>query len=272
MKKLYLAVLFFMTIHLAMAQKSSFRFSAGYHFSTAGQTLLNNNLFNNYASSTKKVDASFGRGIQLSAGYQHWIKSWFGWAVDVDYGRTLPPVKGSTKTISIDYSYSEETKWKSNHVFVIPSMVFKIAGNKLNPWASFGVIVPAYARLRVTAAYSTYGFGPEQSGVIKRTMTVKHTLGASSSLGIAPSINKHLTFFTALQIRSIAIQAKKMTVTSDKINGVEQIGSYSRAAKETFYVKKLKDELYFDDKPRKETGFSLPFSSVGVVAGLQINL
>ncbi|HTD93473.1 MAG TPA: hypothetical protein VK644_06665 [Chitinophagaceae bacterium] len=272
MKKLYLVVLFFMFVHLAMAQKSSFRFGTGYHFSTAGQTLLNINLYNNYASSSRKVDASLGRGIRLTAGYQHWLRSWFGFAVDVDYARTAPPVKGSTHTNSIDYNYSEETKWKSDQFFIIPSMVFKIAGNKLNPWASFGVIVPAYGRLRTNVAYTTSGFGPGQSGISKRTVTVKHTLGASSSLGIAPSINKHLTFFTALQIRAISIQAKKMTTTSDLLNGVEQIDTYSRSAKETIYVRKLKYQLYDSDQPRKETGYSLPFSSVGIIAGLQINL
>jgi hypothetical protein len=267
-----MVVLFFMSLHLAIAQKSSFRFGTGYHFSSAGQSLLTNYLTTNYVSSTTRVNASLGRGIRLTAGYQHWLRSWFGFSVDVDYGRTVPSVKGSTKTISVDYNYSEDTKWKSNQLFIIPSMVFKIAGNKLNPWASFGVIVPAYARMRMSSTYSSFGFNPGQTGENKRRLTTKHTLGASSSLGIAPSINKHLTFFTALQIRSIAIQAKKMTMTSYKVNGVEQIDTYSRGAKETIYVKKYKDIGYFENEPSKQAGFALPFSSVGVVAGLQINL
>lgn len=272
MKKAWLITLFVLPTAFCQAQKTSLHIGSGYAFSATSQTLLLNNYNSNSFSRTEIVKASLGRGTGIVAGVRHWIRPWIGIALDADYRKTLPAIKGSSRSTGIDYSYNSENKWKSQAVFVSPSILFKVVGRKLNPYAAVGILVPVYSRVNMKSAYTSSGFGGTTSGGSEQKMTLKNTVGFNSSLGIAPAINKRFSFFASLNLQAISIQAKKSTMLSIKANGVEMIDAYTTNDREILYVKKLKDNTYDENKPRKEIGFSLPYSSIGVSAGLQINL
>jgi hypothetical protein len=274
--KMSIVLLFFLLIfQINNAQKTELKISTGYHFSSGSQYFISeiDNSYSNFSS--KRIDASLGRGLAVSAGINYFFKPWMGISTDINYKKTLPGVSGKTEFNSFtDYSYSEENKWNSELMEVSPSLILKIPGKKINPYSKFGFVVPFYSRLKVTGNYSARSFGiPTNTGENTKIFRLKNTIGYTASIGIAPELkNKKISFIAEIQLLSHSIQAKKSTLTSDISNGVERIDTYTVSAKETIYVKELGTQSYNPDEPRKEIGFSLPYSSIGLNIGLSIKL
>ena len=255
------------------AQETQLRLGAGYNFSSASQHFLSEieSSGNNY--SYKKVDASLGRGLEIRCGIDHLIKPWIGISIDANYRKSLPPIKGNfLYSNAADNYYKEENKWTSQLIEISPSLLLKIPGKKINPYSRFGFVVPIYSKIKVTGEYTRITFTGTTTGENEKIFRLKNTLGYKASVGIAPELNKKITFFAEVGLVSQSIQVKKSTLTSDKVNGVEKIDTYNTATKETIYVKKINNQSYNPDQPRKELGFSLPYSSIGFNTGLSIKL
>jgi len=185
----------------------------------------------------------------------------------------LPPVKGNNTFASIDYYYSEENKWNSQTISISPSLILKIPGQKINPYSKFGFVLPLYSRIKVTGNYQASGLvGPLTAGENIKIFRLRNTIGYTASVGIAPQSKKRTSFFAEISLLSQSIKTKRSTVTSDKSNGVERIGTYSVYSKETIYVKNIGSQDYNPDKPAKALSFSLPYSSIGLNAGFSIKL
>ena len=267
---LLLNLVIFQTIN---AQETRMRIGAGYNFSSASQHFLSDieSSSNNY--SYKKVDASLGRGLEIRGGIDHLFKPWIGISVDANYRKSLPTIKGTfLYSSAADNYYKEENKWTSQLIEISPSLLLKIPGKKINPYSRFGFVVPIYSKIKVTGEYIRITFIDMTTGENEKIFRLKNTLGYTASVGIAPELNKRITFFAEVGLLSQSIQVKRSTLTSDKVNGVEKIDTYNTATKETIYVKKTNNQGYNPDQPRKELGFSLPYSSIGLNAGLSIKL
>jgi hypothetical protein len=274
--KTSLALLLFMFFfQINNAQKAELKISSGYHFSSGSQYFISDidNSYNDFSS--KKIDASLGRGLAIAAGINYFFNSWVGISMDIAYKKTMPPVSGKTEFNSFtDYSYSEENKWNSELMQVAPTLILKIPGKKINPFSKFGFVVPFYSKIEVTGNYSSRSFGIQtNTGENTKIFHLKNTIGYIASMGIAPELkNKKFSFLAEIQLLSHSIQAKKSTLTSDISNGVETIDNYTIAAKETIYVKELRNQSYNSNEPTKQLGFSLPYSSIGLNIGLSIKL
>ena len=256
------------------AQKAELKISTGYHFSSSSQYFISdvNSSYNNFSS--RRIDASLGRGLAVSTGINYSLKSWMGISMDIAYKKTLPSVSGKTEFNSVtDYSYSEKTRWRSELAVASPSFILKIPGKKINPYSEFGLVVPLYSKVRLQANYSATSFGiPTNKGERTLIFRLKNTIGYAASMGIAPELNKKISLLADIQLVSHSIQAKKSTLTSDISNGVERVDTYNVSAKETIYVKKLGNQSYNSNEPAKQIGFTLPYSSIGLNVGLSIKL
>jgi len=275
MKTSLALLLFLLIFQINNAQKTELKISTGYHFSSGSQYFISDidNSYNNFSS--KRIDASLGRGLAIAAGINYFFNSWLGISTDIGYKKTMPEVSGKTEFNSFtDYSYSEENKWNAELIEVSPSFILKIPGNKINPYSKFGLVVPIYSKIKVTGNYSSRSFGIQtNTGENTKIFRLKNTIGYTASMGIAPELkNKKVSFLAEIQLMSHSIQAKKSTLTSDISNGVEKIDTYTVAAKETIYVKELSNQSYNSNEPVKQLGFSLPYSSIGLNIGLSIKL
>jgi len=256
------------------AQKAELKISTGYHFSSSSQYFISevNSSYNNFSS--RRIDASLGRGLVVSTGINYSFKSWMGISMDIAYKKTLPSVSGKTEFNSVsDYSYSEKTRWRSELAVACPSLILKIPGKKINPYSKFGLVVPLYSKIKLQANYSARSFGiPTNNGERTLIFRLKNTIGYAASMGIAPELNKKISFLAEIQLLSHSIQARKSALTSDISNGVERVDTYNVSAKETIYVKKLGNQSYNSNEPAKQIGFTLPYSSIGFNVGLSIKL
>lgn len=273
MKRTIVIFLCLFTFQVTRAQKTELKFSMGYDFSSASQYFISEIEDSNNSYNYKKVDASLGRGLVASAGIHRLLKPWLGISIDADYRKSLPAVKGTTKVNTFtDYSYSEDNKWSSQIIEVSPSVILKIPGQKINPYSKFGFVVPVYSKIKVEGRYTASSFSWSSSGENTKIYRLKNTIGYNAAIGIAPAINKKVSFIAEIRLSSQSIQVKKSTLTSDIVNGSEMIGTYTVSMKETIYVKKLDNQQYNADEPTRELGFSLPYSSIGLHAGLSIKL
>ena len=266
--------MFLLLLQVTSAQKTELRISTGYNISSGSQYFLSDIQGSNGTFSYEKVDASLGRGVNLLVGIDHSWKSWLGLSVNINYLKTLPAVKGKTEFASLsDYYYSEDNKWRSMVAEISPALLLKVPGKKINPYSSLGFTVPFYSKIKVTANYSSYGLGiPLSKGEKTKIYKLKNTIGYNATMGIAPEINKKVSFFLEARLVSQSIQVKKSSLTSDIANGNERINTYTVSQKETVYVKKLGSQSYNSNEPVKQLGFSLPYSSIGLNLGLSIKL
>jgi hypothetical protein len=255
------------------AQKTAIGVNLGYSFSAASQNLLTQieNSGNRY--NTNGVFTSMGEGLTANLQLTRWFNKSSGVFVTASYRNTLTPVKGSQKLNGIDDFYQADTKWNSSVIIISPGVSFKIPYNRLAPFARAGVLLPVYSEVKETATYSSGGFGGNRSGIKKITYRLNTTLGYTMALGIAPDINKRLSFFSELAIEALSIKVKKSNWISDIQNGVEKINDYSISTKEIIYKKRLDENFPYDpNKPSQALSFSLPYSTIGIRAGINIKL
>ena len=273
MKQFIATTCLFMFCFISSAQTTALRLSTGYNFSAGSQYFLSELEGSTGNYTYQRVDASLGRGINVAAGVDYLCKDWLGFSLDISYLKTAPPVKGNTEfNTVVDYSYSEENKWRSNIAEVSPALLLKIPGKKLNPYSRFGLLIPFYSKIKVTADYTSRSFAMVTTGKKTTIFRLQSTLGYTATAGIAPEINKKLSFVAEARLLSHAIRVKKSTLTSDIVNGTERADSYLVAQKEVIYVKKADNQPYNGNEPRKELAFSLPYSSIGLTVGLSIKL
>lgn len=220
------------------------------------------------------MDASLGRGWEIRCGVDYPLKSWIGLSIDANYKKSVPPIKGSfLLSGAAEYYQKEENKWNSQLIEISPSLLLKIPGKKLNPYSRFGFVLPIYSKIKVTGDYKIITMTGMTTGKNEKIFRLKNTLGYTASVGIAPEINKKLSFIAEARLVSHGIQAKKSTLTSNVVNGTERIDTYPVAQKEVIYVKKMDGQSsYNSNEPRREIGFSLPYSSIGLNVGLSIKL
>jgi hypothetical protein len=273
MKQVRLFVIGLFIAQAVDAQNLEFNFGGGYHFSSASQFFIDNISSSGSTTSYKRIASSFGRGISAIAGLRYSLSHWLDLWIDVRYAFSVPAVKGSTVFSGIDYYYNESNKWKSRVLQASPSIGLKIASQKLQPYARLGITVPVYSRINVSASYTSSGFGgPIATGSNRKIYRLKHTAGYTAAAGIAPALSKKLSVFVEVDIISQAIQVRRSSLVSDIVNGVEKIDTYPTATRETIYVRKLDSQTYDPNEPSRQLGFSLPYSSIGLNAGLRVKL
>lgn len=274
MKHTLFVVCFFSSFLAGRAQqKMELRLGAGYGFSAGSHYTLDNPVYGN--GLTHSVTSSFGQGISVHADATWWLNPVFGITAGGSYNSTLPDATGHNtyNGLAVDYYTSSRYTWQSSMALAMAGIALKLPGSKLNPYARLGAVLPVYTHLTEETDWSSSGlFPPGTRGTYKRTFRLQNTLGYTASMGIAPALNKHVALFAAINIQALSILARHATLTSNTINGVEQIGAYYTSFKEVNYVKKTPNPNVNAGQASEQPTFSFPYSSIGLQMGISIKL
>lgn len=275
MKSFLLTFAFAALLFPCMAQKQwELRFGTGYDFSAGSQYLVDQSDISSNSYNMKLVNASFGRGMDFHTDITRWVNSWLGFSAGGSYHITSAPVKGYYRYYAFEFSSSSNGVWHSHIAEAAAAIALRVPNTRLHPYARLGVVLPVYARVTDDEDWkSGGGFGGFNYGSSKTVYRLRSTAGYMASLGIAPEISKHASLFIDIRLLSQAILVRRSSLTSYKVQGVEKIDAYTTYAKETIYVKKVDPtKPYHDYEPAEKLIFSLPYSSIGIHAGISFKL
>ncbi|MBS1565773.1 MAG: hypothetical protein JST39_15400 [Bacteroidetes bacterium] len=277
MKAIYSLLLLTLFYTCSRAQRSwELRIGGGYGFSTASQILLNG--YNYYSSSTNwssntwTVNSSLGRAVQANADITWWLHRYLGVTVGAGWQSTPSAIKGTSNSIGIDFGSSTTEKWESKAMMAMAGIALKIPDTKLQPYMRMGLLLPVYSRLVNSAEVTSSSMIGVSHGSSERIFRLRNTAGYSAAIGISPSAGKHLRLFAEISLQSLAPLAKHSELTRSVVNDVDQMPMMTTNIKEIDYVKKMDNNTYDPNKPSQEPTFSLPYSSIGLRAGVSFKL
>lgn len=276
MKSIFLTAALAAILLPCAAQKQwELRFGGGYDFPAGSQYLLNQSNSGTNFYDVKAINTSFGRGIGFHTDLTWWMNSWLGVTGGGSYHITSAPVKGYYRYYAVEYYSLGNSVWHSQVAEATAAIALRVPATRLHPYALLGVVLPLYTRITDDEDWESGGgiIPSHNYGTSKTVYRLRNTAGYTASLGIAPEISKHASLFIDIRLLSQAILARRSTLTSYKVQGVEKIDTYTVYGKETVYVKKQDlTKPYHDYEPAEKPIFSFPYSSIGIHAGIVFKL
>jgi hypothetical protein len=241
---------------VGLAQGVYLTANAGYSLGAGTQTLGSNYTSTGATYSYEGVYGSYGEGFKFgaSAGYMFsknlgaelGLSYWLGNTFKVNY-------KTTTSLTTIKYSGSG--------FVAVPSIVVSANMEGINPYARFGLVLGI---LKVKQQYRS-----EQSGNTTE-YTAEDTgnlaLGYAGALGVLVPSGGTLDFFAEAALHSVNYSPSQSEITKYTVNGIDGLASLTQK------VTEYKDTYTSSTTPSTMLSVRRPFSSIGMVVGVRINL
>ncbi len=255
------------------------RVGLGYGFTFGGQSQMNGvgiNGSETLSGSTTSMDqknASFGSGVaaQVAAGYM--INRNFGFELGVHaiVAPTAYTFEGPVPLYSGTRLFRSETR-ANLPVYVIPALVFKTDGQKIQLHARTGLVLPLSNKMEQTEAREpASGVPPGQSTeVFTREITNRFSLGLQGAVGLSYLLNTHLSVSAELNGISRTAYAKRRELVAYTENGLDALPALSTNQIVTEYSNSYDvTEPVSATQPASQPTYSIPFSSLGLQVGIK---
>lgn len=158
-----------------------------------------------------------------------------------------------------------------NTLLLQPAIVVQSGGDKTNVYARMGVIVPIMNSLASDVDYSE-----NMNNNVEKTTeeySMYFSLGASGAVGASFNLSYNLRLYTELCLVSYSPYLAKGSRTSYTRNGVEYLSYLSLKDREIEFKKSGTITSSQDpDKPTVAQTQAIPFSNMGINAGIVIQL
>ena len=241
--------------------KSYLRVGAGYAFPHGGNTYTKRNYSTTTVQTIETKKFSLGAGINATIALGTWINTHIGLELGINVG-----VLGKKYKIEYGEPYGGgyyNTFYSKMPVYAMPAVILQTNGKKLNIYSRVGLVINVAGK--VMDEYD--GNGVKQVAELK----FKTGLGFQGGLGVVVPISKKLNFFVEANGISINQYLKKSEITEATSRGVGVLDFIPINERITEYEKDLTIQTTVPsapDKPTKEVTYSLPFSNVGLSAGI----
>ena len=250
------------------AQKSYLTFSAGYGLKMSTQNVPDLSMYNFATDLTgfttrEQINLSLGKGFVAEGSYGFMFLKNVGAELGISY---LSGEKTNSRftyaTGKIEYDVS------ATMLRLVPSIVIKGNGEKVVPYARFGVVTGL--------GTVTLDENNETSDVRIERRTTKFNkglaFGLTAGLGLITRISNRVALITEMNMLNQSYAPEKSEVTKYTVNGANSLDKLTVSEKEANYYDSIKLTVIETDKPRPLLKQKLPFGSVGLKIGLQINL
>jgi len=233
MKKLLLTVA---TITVTISASAQFYVGINAGYGIGGPKQVLGTITNSSASgtSTENIYGSLGGGLNLglTPGF------WFGEHVGAELG--LNYFMGSKVEVTkVTSPFGELTANAHSSQFrLMPSLVIRSSGEKLNIYAKAGLVIPAVGQT-VQEIENTGYQGPNTASSSRSETVGQMTLGYTGAIGFNLGLGERLGFFAEVSAVSLRVSANKTTVTDYSSNGTDVMANLSTYNKEINYVDKL---------------------------------
>lgn len=267
MKKSISIFIFLFSIN-SFSQKLYTDISGGYNFILGEQNLTSFN-FNQYfviisPTIRQKVDVSLGKGVNLDLSVGYNFKSNYSIEINSSYlfGAAITGTSefgtGNVITRSI----------KSNMFRLNPCFVITAANEKISPYMKIGAI---------------FGFGKinfiQRDDLGETTLVLYNnefsggwSFGMNAGLGLNYSINKSISFFGEANFVTMSYAPSRGNVVEYISQGEDKLNDLDLGQREFEFADEVESIVYDPDTPTKTLKHSFPFGSIGIKAGLRINL
>lgn len=235
----------------------------GYSFGTARQN-IDDYYFDRMSESANQLVYSLGQGFNFGGGVGYMFNNNIGIELGVNY------LLGSTSEYAaVSSSDIEKISFKGNMLRFTPAIVLMLDGEGLRPYAKLGFVLGTGK----VFAESTSTFSSVES---KSKMELSGGLapGFSGSAGVLFPMNDMIQLFGEFNFMSMSFAPTKGEMTELTANGVDVLGLLSTSEKEVEFVDSyfISDVSNQDpDSPSQELKQYLPFSSVGLRAGVRFS-
>lgn len=172
---------------------------------------------------------------------------------------------------STTYTEKKEATSNGNTLLLHPSVVVQTGGTKTNIYARMGVVVPVVNSLMYDITYSE----SMNSNIEKTTeeYTMHFSLGASGAVGASFNLSNNLRIYSEIGMISYSPYLASGSRTSYSRNGDDLLKYLSIKDREIEFKKTGKIVSSPDpDKPTTSPSRSIPFSNIGINAGIVIQL
>ena len=255
--------------------------AASTSFSTSNQTAVDLTINNSDFVSAKDVAGSYGKGFTFNITPGFKFNDYVGVELDYSYlaGSKITVAKTTNNNGNARSSSEQRAK---DAMFLAPSLVLTTGGEgKFKPYARFGVILPLGGK--IVNEYSLYQKTATTTEVSYKSETkASFTLGFVGGLGGEFNLNDNLSIYGELVSTSLAVPAKKTTITAfeQKVNGnvVVKHSDLKTYQKEINYVKELttasnendyNTKTVDQDKPLDQLREYANFASLGIRIGVK---
>lgn len=252
------------------------KLGGGYAFTQAGQTTDKYGYpYSGYAtyvsgsnfSSFEMKKVSFAAGVQGLFGLGYTINKNVGVEIDGMVGIANEKYKTRNKFPTTSEQVDQSiTTYAKNPFFIVPSLVLQTSNKKFNIYSRAGIALPIAMKLieehtdRVTLntgiETNVYDYTIEHS--------FKFSIGFSGATGASYKIGKYTHVWMEAVLFSISAFAKDETLTSYKKDGVSLLNQVQPANRTTKYS--------YTSGSGVDPSYSYPFTSIGINAGLKLDL
>jgi hypothetical protein len=159
---------------------------------------------------------------------------------------------------------------KANMLRFTPSLVLMLDGKTVRPYAKVGFVLGTG---KVFEEIVATDMGTEVK--LKGELSGNLAPGFAASMGTIFALSEKVQLFAEFNFISMSYAPNKGEVTEATANGVDYLGLLTTSEKEVEFVDSyfVSDVIAQDpNSPSKELKQYLPFSSVGLRAGVRINL
>jgi hypothetical protein len=258
---------------LVNAQGLYIKVNGGYGFPAGSNTISNKESnTNSHVTLEKAVNFSFGKGNYFGGTLGYAFNKNLG--AEIHAGYLLGSKNEFTERTTETNNSSFSTEILSCRMFYfVPALVVEAGFEKLNPYARLGMIL---GNSKIADEYS----GSETYGSItdKETQLTEFEMdlgiGANAGLGVQFKASKIFALYFECNMNSLAITPKSSKITKYTENGVNRLGDLTTYQRETIF----ETDYSYDptvqppaSEPDTELKVKMPFSSVGVNAGVKIS-
>ena len=227
----------------------------GYRLGAGTQSFGESSTTSGSTTSYEGVYGSLGEGFGFGAS--------IGYMGGPNLGAELGLAYWLGNTFEMTSSYLGQTqsaKVSGTGFMATPSIVLAVDLNSVKPYARFGLV---FGIMKVTQEMSS-AFGSQSSD-----RTVEETggigFGYSGAFGFVVPLGSSVGFFAEAALFSVTYSPGQAELTKYTVNGADQLASV------TTKVYEYKDSYSSSDQ-HSALALRIPFSSIGINAGIRINL
>lgn len=173
------------------------------------------------------------------------------------------------------FGFNAVHTYKGSEIGFIPAIKVHSDGKKITPYAKLGILVALvdltydYDGTYMTDHPEYYPFGDESyTYKMKRNVNI----GANVAVGVDFYLADKLSVFIEANGNFVNYIPTKAEYTKYILNGDDELSSFTIHEKESVYVKRFTSAENDDiTEPEKKLKISLPFSTLGLQAGIRFN-
>jgi opacity protein-like surface antigen len=265
MKKLYLFVVLAAAVGTeSFSQNFYINPEIGYSFGTGRQN-IDDYYFDGTSESASQLVYSLGQGFNFGAGFGYMFNDNIGVELGVNY------LMGSKSDYSVlDSDGVTNISLKGNMLRFTPAFVLMLDGESVRPYSKVGLVLGTG---KVTSESSSTFSSSEAKQKVELTGNLAP--GFSASVGMLFPLNDRIELFGEFNFISMSYAPQKGKMVEATVGGQDVLENLSTSEKEVEFV-----DSYFisnvsnEDRnsPTKDLKQYLPFSNVGLRAGVRINL